>query len=54
MTGVQTCALPIFDLLVSLNRQQGKTLLLVTHDELVARLASRRIQLRDGRVVGES
>ena len=47
-------ATEILDLLVSLNRQQGKTLLLVTHDELVARLASRRIQLRDGRVVGES
>ena len=47
-------AAEILELLVSLHRNQGKTLVLVTHDEQVARLASRRIQLRDGRVVGES
>ncbi len=47
-------AAEILELLVSLHRSQGKTLALVTHDEQVARLASRRIQLRDGRVVGES
>ena len=44
-------AAEILDLLLSLNRRQGKTLLLVTHEEQVARLAARRIQLRDGQVV---
>lgn len=44
-------AAEILDLLQSLNRQQGKTLLLVTHDEQVARRAGRSIRLRDGKVV---
>ncbi len=44
-------AAEILDLLLALNREQGKTLLLVTHEEEVARLAARRIQLRDGKVV---
>ena len=44
-------AAEILDLLLSLNWQQGKTLLLVTHEEQVARLAGRRIQLRDGKIV---
>ncbi len=44
----------ILELLLSLNRDQGKTLLLITHDENVARLAGRRIRLRDGKVTGES
>ena len=44
----------ILDLLASLNREQGKTLLLVTHDEQVARRAGRSIRLRDGKVVETS
>jgi putative ABC transport system ATP-binding protein len=38
------------DLLAELRRQEGSTLVLVTHDPAVAALASRRIHLRDGRV----
>jgi putative ABC transport system ATP-binding protein len=47
-------AAEILDLLVGLNREQGKTLVLITHDEQVASLAGRRIRLRDGKVAGES
>jgi putative ABC transport system ATP-binding protein len=39
------------DLLFSLNREQGITLVLVTHDEELAARADRRIYLRDGSVV---
>jgi putative ABC transport system ATP-binding protein len=40
----------IFDLLLNLNRERGTTLLLVTHDQQLAALASRRVVLRDGKV----
>jgi putative ABC transport system ATP-binding protein len=39
----------IMDLLVDLN-QQGRTILMVTHDDDVAAYARRMIRLRDGRV----
>ncbi|MDF1480186.1 ABC transporter ATP-binding protein [Leifsonia sp. H3M29-4] len=39
------------DLLFSLNREQGITLVLVTHDEELASRADRRIYLRDGLIV---
>jgi len=38
-------------LLKRLNRELGMTMLLVTHDERVASLATRRLRLDDGRVV---
>jgi len=41
----------IIDLLVSVNRQRGRTLVLVTHDPELAGLADEVIALRDGRVV---
>jgi putative ABC transport system ATP-binding protein len=44
----------IVDLLLALNREHGSTLVLVTHDEAVARHAERVVTLRDGRVVGEA
>jgi putative ABC transport system ATP-binding protein len=44
----------VFDLMVELNRRHGITLLLVTHDHELAREASRRISLKDGRVVSDS
>jgi putative ABC transport system ATP-binding protein len=41
----------VLDLLLALNREQGATLVLVTHEPSLAALASRRIVLRDGMVV---
>jgi putative ABC transport system ATP-binding protein len=41
----------VIDLLVAVNRQRGRTLVLVTHDAELAALADEVISLRDGRVV---
>jgi putative ABC transport system ATP-binding protein len=43
----------IVDLLVELNREQGQTFVLVTHDASVARRAHRMIRMRDGRIEGD-
>ncbi|HEY2381868.1 MAG TPA: ABC transporter ATP-binding protein [Terriglobia bacterium] len=40
----------VLELLVRLNKQEGTTLVLVTHDEMLASHAGRRIMLRDGRI----
>ncbi len=42
----------IMDLLFDLNRSDGVTLLLVTHDQKLAQRCGRVITLRDGRIVG--
>jgi putative ABC transport system ATP-binding protein len=44
----------VFDLMVEMNRKRGTTLVLVTHDHELAAQATRRISLRDGRVVTDS
>jgi len=41
----------ILELLIHLNKQEGTTLVLVTHDEMLASHADRRIHLRDGKIV---
>src|SRR6185503_10582605 len=41
----------VLDLLWSLNKVEGATLILVTHDEALAGRADRRIYLSDGRIV---
>ena len=41
----------VLELLVRLNQEEGTTLILVTHDELLASHAERRIVLRDGKIV---
>ena len=41
----------VLDLLIRLNQEEGTTLVLVTHDQLLATHADRRIMLRDGRIV---
>lgn len=43
----------VLDLLLNLNQHEGTTLVLVTHDRELAGYASRRITLRDGRVVSD-
>ena len=41
----------VLDLLWNLNKQEGATLILVTHDEALASQSDRRIYLSDGRIV---
>ncbi len=43
----------VLDLLVALRAEGGATLVLVTHDPAVAKLADRRVHLRDGRIERE-
>ena len=43
----------VLELLLALNREQGTTLVLVTHEQSLAECADRRILLRDGRIVSE-
>ena len=44
----------ILELLLKLNRQEGTTLILVTHDPALSRLADRIVRLKDGKIVDES
>jgi putative ABC transport system ATP-binding protein len=41
----------IMDILIKLNKEKGTTLLLITHDILVAKYAERIIRLKDGMIV---
>jgi putative ABC transport system ATP-binding protein len=43
----------VLDLLLAMNREEGTTLVLVTHEQELAGSADRRIVLRDGLVVAE-
>ena len=43
----------VLDLLISLNREEGTTLVLVTHDKELASYANRVITLKDGLVVSD-
>src|SRR5215213_1380805 len=43
----------IVELLVKLNREQGQTFVLVTHDASVARRAHRIVRMRDGMIEGD-
>src|ERR1700734_3107343 len=43
----------VLELLLNLNRTEGTTLVLVTHDPLLAGYADRRIVLRDGLIVSD-
>jgi putative ABC transport system ATP-binding protein len=43
----------VLELLLNLNRVEGTTLVLVTHDPMLASYADRRITLRDGLVVSD-
>ena len=43
----------VLELLLNLNRTEGTTLVLVTHDAVLAAFADRRITLRDGLIVSD-
>jgi len=44
----------VLNLLLALNREQGTTLILVTHDAAIAQHASRIVTMRDGVIVSDS
>jgi putative ABC transport system ATP-binding protein len=44
----------VMDLMLELNREQGATLALVTHDRAIAARCQRRLTLEAGRIVGDS
>ena len=44
----------VFDLLESLNRESGSTIVLVTHDAVLAQRAARTIRLADGNVIADT
>jgi putative ABC transport system ATP-binding protein len=43
----------ILELLVRINREYGKTIIVVTHDESLAQRATRDIKLHDGRILSD-
>jgi putative ABC transport system ATP-binding protein len=43
----------VMELLVSFNKEQGKTFILITHDPNVAQMAQRLVQIQDGIIIGE-
>jgi putative ABC transport system ATP-binding protein len=43
----------IMDLILSLNKTRKTTIIIVTHDQNIARQTQRIINLSDGKVVGE-
>ena len=43
----------VLELLLKLNRQEGTTLVIVTHDPALSRLADRIVRLKDGKIVDE-
>lgn len=49
-----TTGIRVFDLLESLNRESGSTIVLVTHDAVLAERAARTIRLSDGSIVADT
>jgi len=44
----------VLQMLLELNRRNGATLVIVTHDPALSRLTNRIIRLRDGRIIEET
>ncbi|MCP2311423.1 MULTISPECIES: ABC transporter ATP-binding protein [Kitasatospora] len=44
----------VMDLLTGLNRDEGQTIVLVTHDEAIGRRLPRVVRMRDGRLVSDT
>jgi putative ABC transport system ATP-binding protein len=47
-------SIEIMELLNSFNKEKGITIIMVTHEEEMARYASRKIVFRDGKIVGNT
>jgi len=43
----------VLDLIIRLQQEQGRTLVLVTHDPTIAARASRTLHMRDGRIISD-
>src|SRR5204862_4206823 len=43
----------VFDLIISLQQEQGRTMVLVTHDPTIAGRAGRTLRMMDGRIVSD-
>jgi len=41
----------VIDLLMNLNKENNQTLVIVTHDEVISKLSSRTLNIRDGRFI---
>jgi putative ABC transport system ATP-binding protein len=46
-------ATQVIDLLHELNREDGQTIVLVTHDPAIGAAAGRLLRMRDGRLIGD-
>lgn len=44
----------VMDLIAQLHKESGVTVILATHDESISERASRRVKLRDGRIVSDA
>ena len=44
----------VMDLIAELHKESGVTVILATHDESISERASRRVKLRDGRIVSDA
>ena len=44
----------IMRLLANLNAERGRTVILITHEQDIARFAKRVVELRDGRIVRDA
>ncbi|MEE8205217.1 MAG: ATP-binding cassette domain-containing protein, partial [Dehalococcoidales bacterium] len=44
-------SIEIMNILVGLNREQGRTIILVTHERDISRFASRAILIKDGTII---
>ena len=43
----------IMDIIASLNKKEGKTIILVTHEDEIAKYAERKISMRDGKIISD-
>ena len=50
VTGVQTCALPIYEMVEDMCRLKGMTVIVITHNTALTPMADRVIKIKNGKV----